>query len=61
MNRLFVIQLTDSCIEQRDDVVHPFTWPCRAYLRDSREKGVAVRADGREFVRLLHGSVTRLW
>jgi hypothetical protein len=61
MNRLFVIQLTDSRIEQRDYVVHPFARPCRTYLRDSREKGVAVGADDREFVRLLHGSVTRLW
>jgi hypothetical protein len=81
VNRLFVIQLTDSRIEQRDYVVHPFAWPCRTYLRDSlrlsyglelcevtqvarktgREKGVAVRDDDGEFVRLLHGSITRLW
>jgi hypothetical protein len=36
VNRLFVIQLTDSRIEQRDYVVHPFAWPCRTYLRDSQ-------------------------
>jgi hypothetical protein len=34
MNRLFVIQLTDSGIEQRDYLVHPFAWPCQTYLRD---------------------------
>jgi hypothetical protein len=35
VNRLFVIQLTDSRIEQRDDVVHPFAWLYRANLRGS--------------------------
>jgi hypothetical protein len=34
MNRLFVIKLASSRIEQRDYVVHPFAWPYRAYLRD---------------------------
>jgi hypothetical protein len=27
VNRLFVIKLTNSRIEQRDYVVHPFAWP----------------------------------
>jgi hypothetical protein len=35
VNRLFVIQLTDSRIEQRDDVVHPFMRLCRTDLRTS--------------------------
>ena len=35
VNRLFVMQLTHSRIEQCDDVVHPFAWRRRTYLRDS--------------------------
>jgi hypothetical protein len=35
VNRLFAIKLTNSRIEQRDYVVHPFARPCRTYLRDS--------------------------
>ena len=29
--------------------------------KTGREKGVAMRDDDGEFVRLLHGSITRLW
>jgi hypothetical protein len=35
MNRLFVIQLTDSRVEQRDYVVHPLMRLCRTDLRTS--------------------------
>jgi len=34
MNRMFVMQLTDSGIKQPNYVVHPFAWPCRSYVRD---------------------------
>ena len=35
VNRLSAIKLTNSRIEQRDYVVHPFAWPCRSDRRHS--------------------------
>jgi hypothetical protein len=35
VNRLFAIKLTNSRIEQRDYVLHPFAWRRRTYARDS--------------------------
>jgi hypothetical protein len=35
VSRLFAVKLTNSRIEQRDYVVHPFSWPCRGDLRHS--------------------------